>query len=65
MTQEKVTREELEAIKVGKFRIFNLINEGKVKSAISTCYQLMNDKGLEFEWQPDWKAFSILIKRIK
>ena len=63
--QEKVSRPELEAMAIGEIRIFDLPNGGKVKSAISTCDQMKNEKGMEFEKRPDWKVSAICIKRIK
>ncbi len=65
MVQEKVTRKELEAMRVGSTRIFNLINGGKVKSALSTCQQMKNEKKLGYKAVPDWEHNAVCITRIK
>lgn len=65
MVQEKVTRKELEAMHIGQTRIFTLVTGGKVKSAISTCQQMKNEKKLEYAYKPDWENNSICITRIK
>jgi hypothetical protein len=44
MVQDKVTRKELSEMHIGQTRIFNLPDGGKVKSAISTCQQMKNEK---------------------
>ena len=64
MIQEKVTRKELEEMRVGSSRIFNLIDGGKVKSALTTCQQMKNEKKMLFKPTPDWKSNAISIKRI-
>ena len=63
--QEKVSRAELAGMDIGETLIFDLPDGGKVKSAISTCDQMKNEKGMEFEKRPDWKHAAICIKRIK
>ena len=65
MVQDKVTRKELEEMRVGSSRIFNLINGGKVKSALSTCQQMKNEKKLEFTAKPDWENNAVAITRNK
>ena len=65
MVQDKVTRKELEDMRVGSSRIFNLINGGKVKSALSTCQQMKNEKKLEFTAKPDWENNAVAITRNK
>lgn len=65
MIQEKVTRKELAEMHVGQTRIFNLPEGGKVKSALTTCQQMKNEKGMEFKPVPDWKAKAVCITRIK
>ena len=65
MVQDKVTRKELEEMRVGSSRIFNLINGGKVKSALSTCQQMKNEKKLEYKAVPDWENNAVAITRNK
>lgn len=65
MTQDKVTRKELSEMHIGQTRIFNLPDGGKVKSAISTCQQMKNEKGLEFKATPDYPSAAISITRLK
>lgn len=65
MVQDKVTRKELADMRIGQTRIFNLPDGGKVKSAISTCQQMKNEKGLEYSTKPDWESKAISITRIK
>lgn len=64
MTQEKVTRKELAEMHIGQTRIFNLPDGGKVKSAISTCQQMKNEKKMAFKATPDWESCAISITRI-
>lgn len=64
MTQEKVTRKELAEMHIGQTRIFNLPDGGKVKSAISTCQQMKNEKKIIFKATPDWESNAISITRI-
>lgn len=63
--QEKVTRKELSEMRIGQTRIFNLPDGGKVKSAISTCQQMKNEKDMLFECSADWEMKAISIKRLK
>ncbi len=65
MAQEKVTREELRAMRIGQTRIFILMEKKKVTSAKVTAQQLKNEEGLEFMAKPDYEACSISITRIK
>ena len=65
MIQEKVTRKELEEMRVGSPRIFNLIDGGKVKSALTTCQQMKNEKKMEYRAVPDWEQNAKCITRIK
>jgi hypothetical protein len=65
MIQDKVTRKELAAMRIGENRIFNLPDGGKVKSAIVTCQQMRDEKGMEFKPKPDYKSNAICITRIK
>ena len=64
MIQEKVTRKELAAMRIGQTRIFNLPTGGKVKSAMSTCQQMKNEKKMEFAHKPDWESNAISITRL-
>jgi len=63
--QDKVSRKELEKMRVGSSQIFNLINGGKVKSAMTTCQQMKNEKKMEFKAVPDWEHNAICITRLK
>ena len=65
MIQEKVTRKELEEMRVGSSRIFNLIEGGKVKSALTTCQQMKNEKKMEYKAVPDWEHNAVCITRLK
>ena len=65
MVQDKVTRKELEEMRVGSSRIFDLSSGGKVKSALSTCQQMKNEKKLEYKAVPDWEHNAVCITRIK
>ena len=65
MVQEKVTRKELEEMRVGSSRIFNLVDGGKVKSALVTCQQMKNEKKMEFTAKPDWENNAVAITRNK
>ena len=65
MIQEKVTRKELAEMHVGQTRIFQLMDGGKVKSALTTCQQMKNEKEMEFKAVPDWKSKAVCITRIK
>ena len=65
MVQEKVTRKELSEMHIGQTRIFNLPDGGKVRSAISTCQQMKNEKKMEFKATPDWESDAVSITRIK
>jgi hypothetical protein len=65
MAQDKVTRQELREMHIGQTRIFNLPDGGKVKSAISTCQQMKNEKRMVYSYKPDWESAAISITRIK
>ena len=65
MVQEKVTRKELSEMHIGQTRIFNLPDGGKVKSAISTCQQMKNEKKMEYRAVPDWEHNAVCITRLK
>ena len=65
MAQEKVTREELRAMRIGQTRIFILMDKKKVTSAKVTTQQLNKEEGLEFMAKPDYEACSISITRLK
>ena len=63
--KECVSRAELEAMAINKTRIFCLTKGGKVKSAMVTCNQLKNEKGLNFETHPDYDVPAMCIIRRK
>jgi hypothetical protein len=65
MGQEKVTRKELRAMRIGQTRIFTLNNRKKVASARVTTNQLKNEEGIAFDVKPDYQASAISITRIK
>lgn len=65
MGQEKVTRKELRAMRIGQTRIFTLNNRKKVASARVTTSQLKNEEGFVFDVKPDYQASAISITRIK
>jgi len=52
-------------MRIGQTRIFNLPDGGKVKSAISTCQQMKNEKGMLFKPVPDYPSSAISITRLK
>lgn len=65
MAQEKVTREELRAMRIGQTRIFILMDKKKVTSAKVTTQQLNKEESIEFMAKPDYEACSISITRLK
>ena len=65
MVQDKVTRKELSEMHIGQTRIFNLPDGGKVKSAISTCQQMKNEKEGEWQVKPDYESCAVSITRVK
>ena len=65
MVQEKVTRKELEEMRVGSTRIFNLSEPGKLQAAASTCTQLKNERRGEWSVRKDYESVSVSITRIK
>ena len=65
MAQEKVTREELRAMRIGQTRIFILMDKKKVTSAKVTTQQLNKEEDLKFMAKPDYEACSISITRLK
>ena len=65
MIQEKVTRKELEEMRVGSSRIFNLIDGGKVKSALTTCQQMKNEGRGDWTVRKDYESTSVSITRNK
>ena len=52
-------------MRVGSSRIFNLIDGGKVKSALTTCQQMKNEKKMEYKAVPDWEHNAVCITRLK
>lgn len=65
MAQEKVTRKELEEMRVGSTRIFELIDPKKLQSVATTCTQMKNEGRGEWKVGKDYKSTSVSITRIK
>lgn len=65
MRQEKVTRKELEEMRVGSTRIFQLIEPTKLQSVASTCTQMKNEGRGEWKVGKDYKSMSVSITRIR
>jgi len=65
MAQEKVTRKELEEMRVGSTRVFTLTEPGKLQAAASTCTQMKNEQKGEWTVRKDYKSMSVSITRIR
>ena len=65
MTQEKVTRKELEDIRVGSTRVFQLTKPAKLQSVATTCTQLKNERRGEWKVGKDYESVSVSVTRIK
>lgn len=64
MVQEKVTRQELREMQIGKTKIFQLKDAKKCSSARVTCTHMKNEEGLVFECRPDYPKAMVSITRI-
>ena len=65
MTQEKVTRKELEDMRVGSTRIFTLTEPGKLQAVATTCNQLKNERRGEWSVRKDYESVSVSVTRLK
>lgn len=65
MTQEKVTREELLGMRIGKTCIFTLNDKTKLQSVATTLTQLKNEGKGEWTHRKDYDACAISITRLK
>lgn len=65
MAQEKVTRKELEDMRVGSTRVFQLIEPTKLQSVATTCTQLKNEGRGEWTVGKDYKACAVSVTRVK
>lgn len=63
--QERVTRNELRAMRVGQTRIFTLADKKKITSARVQANALKNEEDLGFEVKADYSSASVSITRIK
>ena len=65
MAQEKVTRKELEEMRVGSTRVFQLIKPSKLQSVATTCTQLKNERKGEWKVGKDYESLSVSVTRIR
>lgn len=65
MTQEKVSREELERMHIGQTRIFTLNDRSKLQSVASTLTQLKNERRGEWTHKKDYEACAVSVTRVK
>lgn len=65
MAQEKVTREELEAMHIGQTRIFTLNDRSKLQSVATTLTQLKNERRGEWTHKKDYEACAVSVTRVK
>ena len=65
MAQEKVTRKELEEMRVGSTRVFQLIEPTKLQSVASTATQMKNERKGEWTVRKDYESISVSVTRIK
>ena len=65
MAQEKVTRKELEDMRVGSTRVFQLIEPTKLQSVATTCTQLKNEGRGEWTVGKDYKSCAVSVTRVK
>lgn len=65
MAQEKVTREELLAMKIGETCVFTLVNKTKLQSVASTLTQLKNEEKGEWTHHKDYVSSTIEVTRVK
>lgn len=65
MSQEKVSKKELEEMRVGSTRIFTLTDPKKLQSVASTCTQMKNERRGEWTVRKDYDSLSVSVTRIK
>ena len=65
MAQEKVTRKELEEMRVGSTRVFQLNEPTKLQSVATTCTQLKNERRGEWKAGQDYESVSVSVTRLK
>jgi len=65
MAQEKVTRKELEEMRVGSTRVFQLIEPSKLQAVASTATAMKNERKGEWTVRKDYKSISVSVTRIK
>ena len=63
--QERVSRQELRDIPVGKTRIFTLADKKKITSVRVQTQQLKNEEDLVFDVKTDYASSSVSITRMK
>jgi hypothetical protein len=64
MAQEKVTRKELEEMRVGSTRVFQLIEPSKLQAVASTATQMKNERKGEWTVRKDYESISVSVTRI-
>ena len=65
MAQEKVTRKELEEMRIGSTRVFQLIEPSKLQAVASTATQMKNERKGEWTVRKDYESISVSVTRIK
>ncbi len=65
MAQEKVTRKELEDMRVGTTRVFQLTEATKLQSVATTATQMKNEGKGEWKVGKDYTSLSVSVTRIK
>lgn len=65
MAQEKVSRQELRDLRIGRPTIFTLIKPKKISSVRVSCAQLKLEEGLEFRVIADYRNSSVCVTRLK
>ena len=65
MSQKKVTRKELKAMRVGQTRVFILEDEGKLQSVATTANQMKNNGDGIWEVGKDRISMGVSVKRLK
>jgi hypothetical protein len=65
MAQKKVTRKELEEMRVGSTRVFQLIEPSKLQAVASTATQMKNERKGEWTVRKDYESISVSVTRIK
>ena len=65
MAQTKVSRKELEEMRVGSTRVFTLTEPGKLQSVASACNAMKNERRGEWTVRKDYEHLSVSVTRIK